>query len=209
MKIKKSLIFAGLIVGTIQMHLSAQCNTIDAITTASFKISGGQACSTFAKMNWSFRRSNGKMTIKWGTSTSYDSSKSVYDSNPINLTGLTPNTTYYYNVTGFYDNKNYQYSKSSFKTSGTKPTSVLVNGSKKETVNLMIGNEHHSVAIDPDRMLQLSFYSLTGTKIVTENLKYSGADLNANSLTKHIAPGVYLLKISNKIHASVHQICIK
>jgi hypothetical protein len=191
------------------MQLAAQCNTIDAITTASFKISGGQACSTFANMNWSFKRNNGTMTIQWGTSTSYGSSKSVYASNPINLTGLVPNTTYYYNVTGFYNNKNYQYSKSSFKTSGAKPTSVLINGSKKEAVNLIIGSVPLSVVIGSDQMIQLSFYSLNGTKIFTDNLKYRGADLNANNLSQNIAPGVYLLQVSNTIHSSLHQICIK
>jgi hypothetical protein len=97
--------------------LMAQCNTVDAVTTASFKITGGQACSTFADLNWTFTRSNGTMTIRWGTSTSYGSQKSVYSAKPVKLTGLTPSTTYYYAVDGSYEGRSYQYTRSSFKTS--------------------------------------------------------------------------------------------
>jgi len=97
----------------------AQCNVIDAVTSASFRITGGEACSTYANLKWSYKEKNGEMTIKWGTSTSYGSSKSVYSSNPVKLTGLTPNTTYHYNVTGLWKGRTYQYTKSSFKTSGS------------------------------------------------------------------------------------------
>jgi hypothetical protein len=111
-------LIVGLIVAVCTRTIMAQCNTIDAVTTASFKITGGQACTNYANLNWTFNESNGTMIVKWGTSTSYGTQKSVYSSNPINITGLTPSTKYYYAVDGVFEGKSYQYTRSSFSTSG-------------------------------------------------------------------------------------------
>ncbi|MCW8966285.1 MAG: hypothetical protein OQK82_06335 [Candidatus Pacearchaeota archaeon] len=107
--------------GFSETGYSQDCNDIDAVTTASFKITGGQACSDYANLDWTYRRSNGEMNIEWGTSQAYGSQKSVYESKPIRLTGLTPNTTYYYHVWGIWRNSTYEYTKSSFTTAGGTP----------------------------------------------------------------------------------------
>ncbi|MBN1603698.1 MAG: hypothetical protein JW915_18950 [Chitinispirillaceae bacterium] len=117
MRFKKALFSLLIFILFLSTRSNAQCNTIDAITAASFRITGGEACSTHANLKWSYKENNGTMTIEWGTSTSYGNSKSVYSSNPVKLTGLNPSTTYYYNVTGLWKGRTYPYTRSTFKTS--------------------------------------------------------------------------------------------
>ncbi len=118
----KTFVFLiGLTAVSFAPNAFSQCNTVDAITTASFKINGGEACSTYANLNWQFRRSNGSMTIEWGTSTSYGTSKNLYSGNPVNIPNLTPNTEYFYHVFGNYKGRNYDYSRSSFTTAAGAP----------------------------------------------------------------------------------------
>lgn len=126
MRLQGIVAFAAIIIsGFYGVAFSQDCNEIDGYTSASFRITGGEACPDYANLNWSYKRTNGKMTIEWGTSESYGSQKSVYDSKPIHLTGLAPNTTYYYHVWGEYSKigppKTYEYGTGTFTTGGTPP----------------------------------------------------------------------------------------
>ena len=130
----------------------SQCNSVDAITTASFSITGGEACSTYANLKWSFRRSNGTMTIEWGTSTAYGTSKSVYSANPVNLTNLQPNTQYFYHVFGIYQGRTYQYSTSSFTTAASAPSNQApsITGSPVVACTLGTTTTYTVTATDPE-----------------------------------------------------------
>ena len=145
--------------------ISAECNTIDAVTAASFRITGGEACSTYADLNWTFTRKNGEMTIEWGTSTSYGAQKSIYPNPPVNIPNLTSNTTYYYHVWGFYQNRTYEYVKSSFKTPAPG-TSAALKSPAARTFTLRIGNTRLMLPFEPEEAAGISVYSLTGSRIV-------------------------------------------
>ncbi|MBN1758552.1 MAG: hypothetical protein JW863_09555 [Chitinispirillaceae bacterium] len=130
----------------------SQCNPVDAITTASFSITGGEACSTYANLRWTYRRNNGTMTIEWGTSTSYGTSKSVYAANPINIPNLTPNTEYFYHVYGIWQGRTYEYSKTSFTTAAAGPANRAPEITSTASVACTTGQTHtYTVtATDPD-----------------------------------------------------------
>jgi large repetitive protein len=118
----KAFVFLfGLAAVSFTPNAFSQCNAVDAVTTASLKITGGEACSTYANLDWQFRRTNGTMTIEWGTTTSYGTSKSLYSANPVNIPNLTPNTEYFYHVFGNYQGRNHDYSRSSFTTAASAP----------------------------------------------------------------------------------------
>ena len=152
MQLKGGLLFWGILLAMYVQGLFAQCNTIDAITTASFSITGGEACSTYANLNWTFRRRNGELTIEWGASTSYGTSKSVYSSNPVNLPNLTPNTTYYYHVWGVYRNITHEYTKTSFTTSGEAPANnpPVITSAAAVACTSGITSTYTVTATDPD-----------------------------------------------------------
>jgi hypothetical protein len=148
---------AIIISGFYGIVFSQNCNTIDAVTSASFRITGGEACQDYANLSWAFRRSNGEMNIEWGTSESYGSQKSVYESNPINLTGLAPNTTYYYHVWGEYSKsgtpRTYEYTKSSFTTSGGAPLNqppVITNNDETISCTTEATFTYTLIAQDPE-----------------------------------------------------------
>jgi len=124
------ILAAGVVILLGAGSAMAQCTTINAVTSASFKITGGQACSTYANLTWTFTKRNGEMTIEWGPTTTYGTKKSLYPSSPVNLPNLTPNTTYYYHVWGFYENRTYEYTKSTFTTAAG---AVVVNKPPKIT----------------------------------------------------------------------------
>ena len=121
--IYRSLISLSMIVVALLVSRSfSQCNNVDALTSASFRITGGEACSTSVNLDWSYRRSNGEMTIEWGTSVQYGNSKSIYSANPINISDLTPNTEYFFHTYGFYHNRTYEYYTFSITTAAGSPS---------------------------------------------------------------------------------------
>ena len=191
------------------MHpVYAQCNTVDAVTTASFRITGGEACSTYANLSWTFSKRNGTMTIQWGTSTNYDSSKSVYTSNPIKLTGLKPDTKYFYHVYGVYQNKTHQYTTSSFTTSpGPVTTGTRVTG-PAGTANkgsLTVGSTRISFPMSTDQPIEGALYSAAGVRIMRFSFPTAGTNSIRNP-TPGMASGVYLLQIRNRHQSHVYTI---
>lgn len=124
MQIKEGVaILALMLCNFSETVFSQECNDIDGLSSASgkFTITKGEACESSATLDYSYRYNNGTLTIEWGTSSNYGNQKSVYESNPIRLEGLEPNTTYLYTIWGNWRGQDYQYGQSSFSTSGPPP----------------------------------------------------------------------------------------
>jgi hypothetical protein len=190
-------LIVGLIVAVCTRTIMAQCNTVDAVTTASFKITGGQACSTFTKLNWTFSKSNGTLIIKWGTSTSYGTQKSVYASNPINITDLTTSTKYYYAVDGTFAGQTHQYTRSSFTTSssGTVAVADRVAG-ENGIATIKLGNIDFSVRAKEGETVAIELFSLDGTAIGGRypfSIKGGSGEIGA---LWNMSPGIYLARVS-------------
>lgn len=155
----KSLLFTTAIaITSLFSNGFSQCNSIDIIdvvTRASLKITGGEACSTYANIDWDFRRSNGTMTIEWGTSTAYGASKDLYSAKPITLPNLEPNTQYFYNIFGTYHGSTYQYTDTalaSFTTAASTPANNPPEITSTPTVSCTTGTTtlYTVSATDPD-----------------------------------------------------------
>jgi hypothetical protein len=190
-------LIAGLIVAVCTRTIMAQCNTIDAVTTASFKITGGQACSTFTKLNWTFSKSNGTLIIKWGTSTSYGTQKSVYASNPISITDLTPGTMYYYAVDGTYQGKTHQYTRSSFTTSGSGTVGVANRATDENGIaTIKLGNIDFAVPAKDGETVAIELFALNGTAIGGRYLVSIKGRSRETGPLWNMSPGIYLARIS-------------
>jgi len=194
-----SIIAMGIVVACAQV-IMAQCNTVDAVTTASFKITGGQACSTSATLNWSFNQNNGTMTIRWGTSTSYGSQKSVYTANPISITGLTKKTKYFYAVDGLFENITHTYTRSSFTTSGSTgirtddfQRTILDNGA----ITLALGRNSMILPfIHGELFYTMQLFTLSGASIGNKTVLSLKNGTHQAGLFNNITPGMYLVRIS-------------
>ena len=149
---KQCLVLIAATIAVLTTEAFPQCSPIDAITTASFSITGGEACSTYANLDWRFRRSNGTMTIEWGTSTAYGTSKSVYSANPVSIPNLQPNTQYFYHVYGVYEGRTHQYTTSSFTTAANTPVNNPPEITSASAVSCTTGTTviYSITASDPD-----------------------------------------------------------
>ena len=196
------LFSAGILAVLYVQGASAQCNKIDALTTASFQINGGEACSTSAKFDWSFTRSNGEITFDYGTTNSYGTKKAFTPNagnKPLTISPLTPNTTYYYRVIGVYTSKNVnkEYYKSTFKTAASGVTSVgaPANGATAmPSFTLSIGDTRVTLAAVNGDAVKVALYSLDGSVVMTR-IVMAGADRSVRFGRAGVTPGCYLLQV--------------
>jgi hypothetical protein len=95
------------------------CQTIDAITKSTLSLlATSQVCETAATLNWKYNKTNGSRTLSYGKTDSYGTSGgNVTSGSPTKLTGLTPNTTYYFKVDNIYQGTNRYTLSGTFKTS--------------------------------------------------------------------------------------------
>ena len=172
------------------------CNPVDAKTSASFRITGGQACATTASLNWKYTENNGTLTIRWGTSTAYGFSKSVYTSNPIQLTNLKPGTTYYYAVDATWKgSSNYHYVRWKFTTAGgTTANSYVCQERDREQFVITLGNTPHVFPINGKNGISIALYTPNGSKVFSRTLQSGRLGKNNVETIKNIMPGIYMLK---------------
>ncbi|MGB7569764.1 MAG: fibronectin type III domain-containing protein [Chitinivibrionales bacterium] len=207
---RRQVIFSWLIVAAISYALNAQtCNTIDAVTTASFKITGGQACATTASLNWSFTENNGTLTIRWGTTTSYGNSGNVYSAKPYVIKNLTPNTTYYYAVDAVWQgSSNYHYTRSSFKTaSGTMTNQPpVITGANNRQFQFTFGNVPVAVPCKAGQSISISIFSLSGARVFDRSITPGTGDKSGTISFKNAQPGVYLVKVRSSSYLLTQKI---
>ena len=163
MRIQGHTAFFILVICCFSKNISSQCNDVDALTSASFRITGGEACSTSISLDWTYRRDNGEMTIEWGTSTQYGDSKSIYSQNPINITNLTPNTEYFFHTYGYYRNRTYEYYTFSVTTAAGSPPNEAPEITSAEAVSCTTG--------------QTTTYTVTATDNDDDEITFTAQDL--------------------------------
>jgi len=98
------------------------CNAIDVMTSPSKKFStlaGSQYCATSAKIVWKDGETSGTRRIDYGKSTSYGQTINLAGpSGTATMSGLTPNTVYYWRVYRYYQGTTITTPAGSFTTTG-------------------------------------------------------------------------------------------
>jgi hypothetical protein len=103
-----------------QMTVAQTCQAVDAVTKSTLKLlATSQRCETSATLNWSYSETNGTRTLTYGKTTSYGTAGgNVSSSTSSKLTGLTANTTYYFQVDNVYKGSTKYLLTGSFMTTG-------------------------------------------------------------------------------------------
>jgi hypothetical protein len=173
------------------------CNPIDIMTSPTKKFStqsGSQYCATYATIIWKDGETSGTRRIDYGTSTSYGKSATLTGSNgTATLSGLTPNTAYYWRVYRYYQGETVTTPAGSFTTTGGVSVNKFQIGSA-HMLTLMIGKNPISLPFIEKNTLTLSIISLDGSVIMNKILPISGSDIKLNFNKS----GTFICKVASK-----------
>ncbi|HEX2958222.1 MAG TPA: T9SS type A sorting domain-containing protein [Chitinispirillaceae bacterium] len=172
-----SLSFAAVTALMLSHPISAQqkCQNLDAITTASLELTNqSKICETTADFYFTYNETNGSRIFSYGTTTEYGSNGGDIAGNSrsktINLTGLQPDTKYYFKVVGEYKTRT-RYTMTGTFTTQTSGSAVFNDQTDSRQITLIsIGNNSISVPQSNDKVLTVELYSIDGKQIMKHKL---------------------------------------
>lgn len=203
-KLYSLIVIAAVSIGSQSTILAAeQCLGVDAITKSTLSLlATSQACETAATLNWKYSKTGGSRPFSYGKTTSYGTpGGNVSSSTPTKLTGLTPNTKYYFKVDNIYQNATKYTLTDTFRTqpSGTAVLSGDLNRAttgKQLVVN--IGSTPIYITFSNEKTITVSLFSLNGSLTMKQVVSVQNAETKASiSLNSEIS-GTYLCKITSQ-----------
>ena len=207
-KLHISLLIFSFISLTGNIFAQEICNPIDVMTSPTKKfstLSGSQYCATYATVVWKDGETGGTRRIDYGTSTSYGKSVTLSGSSgTATLSGLTPNTAYYWRVYRYYQGETVTTPAGSFTTTGSVSIDKfpIIAGHMR---TLMIGQNTVSLPFLNKNSITLSIISLDGSVVMKKNLPISssGIKLNFNR------PGIFICKVTTESGAVYKKIVLQ